>query len=303
MRSALSLLLTFLASCTSMPARADNSIPNACAEAYVRGQVLRNDHKLVEARNVFRDCAQPTCKDFIVKDCSAWLDMVQTSLPAVVPIAIDEGGNALFAIKVSMDGAAFLSVLDGRSVEVDPGMHTFEFETPDGNKTEKTVMVPEGDKWVRVAVTLSAPPTAPAAPSRSPEKSGPVPVTPVASGAARRDGDRSTSSHAVPWRGVGLVVAGVGVAGLGVGTFFGLDALTKRNAAGCGSQEVCPSADAKNELNAARHAGNFANAFLAAGAVLTVSGIVLWALAPRHPVRVATRLDKESLTLVASGSW
>jgi hypothetical protein len=300
MKRAVCLLSILLTSYTSLSARGDST--NSCAEAYVRGQVLRNDHRLVEARDVLRDCAQPRCKDFIVRDCSAWLDIVQASLPAVVPVAVDDAGNALLEIKVSMDGAAFLSVIDGRSVEVDPGMHTFEFETPDGHKTEKTVMVPEGDKWVRVAVTLSAPAAVVAPPPPAPERGLPQSSAPVAKAVAPHE-RRTVSSHATPWKTVGLVVAGAGVAGLGVGSFFGFEALSKRNAAGCDSQEACPSPDAKSKLDASRRAGNLATAFLAAGGALTVSGTVLWILAPSRPIRVATRFDPGGFTFVVGGSW
>jgi hypothetical protein len=188
-------------------------------------------------------------------------------------------------------------------VEVDPGMHTFEFKTPDGRKTEKTVMVPESDKWVRVAVTLPAAPAPPAAPPPTPEKTRPVPGRSVASGAPAADRPRTAATRASPWKSVGLATAGVGAVGLGVGTFFGFDAMSKRSAAGCNSQDACLTAGAKNELDASRRSGDFATAFLVAGGALSVSGAVLWALAPGRPVSVATRVDTGHVTVVLSGSW
>ena len=89
-------------------------------------------------------CVQPSCKDFIVKDCSDWLGEVKTALPTVVPVAVDPTGNALVDVKVSMDGAQLVAKIDGRSVEVNPGLHSFVFEMADGTKAQKNVLVAEG---------------------------------------------------------------------------------------------------------------------------------------------------------------
>ena len=37
------------------------------------------------------------------------------------------GGGDIFAVRVSMDGAALVSRLDGSALAVDPGQHTFAF--------------------------------------------------------------------------------------------------------------------------------------------------------------------------------
>jgi hypothetical protein len=305
MRRGLFGLLVCSGAWLSSWARADDSAVNSCAGSYVRGQILRNDHKLVEARDVLRDCAQPVCKDFIVKDCSVWLDMVQASLPAVVPVAMDEGGNTLYDIKVAMDGKALVSNLDGRSVEVDPGLHTFEFETPDGRRVDKTVLVPEGDKQVRVAITLSRPEEAVAAPALAEKAPFPQPATapPPPAPAATGEMQGVGTQGGPPWKSVGLAVAGAGVLGVAVGAFFGLDAISKKNAANCNAQAVCPSSGQKAELDASIRSGNVSTASFAAGGILAAAGVAFWAFAPRPSLRVAMRLEPGAFDISASGSW
>jgi hypothetical protein len=133
-------------------AHADESRGNDCAGAYVRAQTLRNDRKLIDARNALRVCVQPTCKDFIVKDCVNWLDQTQASLPTVVPVATDRDGNDLAGVVVEMDGKPLLERIDGHSIEVDPGAHTFTFFAPDGTKTVRQVLISEGEKGKPIGV-------------------------------------------------------------------------------------------------------------------------------------------------------
>ena len=87
------------------------SAPNAradavatCDDAYVKAQEARKDHRLIEARDALRVCAQATCRSFIVKDCSAWFDQVQAAVPTVVPLANSRDGSDLLDVTVSLDG-------------------------------------------------------------------------------------------------------------------------------------------------------------------------------------------------------
>lgn len=143
--------------------------PNACADAYAHAQELRSKRQLLGARNALRVCAQQTCPSFIVKDCTTWLDEVQASLPSVVPVATDGAGNDLVGVKVSMDGQVLFESSDGRSVEVDPGRHSFTFELGAGAAegtppVVKQVVVAEGEKNKRIAVVLRRPGAAQATP-------------------------------------------------------------------------------------------------------------------------------------------
>jgi hypothetical protein len=139
------------------PVQADTA--SACSDAYSSAQELRTKRKLLGAREALRICSQATCPSFIVKDCTTWLDEVQASLPSVVPVATDAAGNDLAGVRVSMDGAVLFESSDGRSVDVDPGKHSFTFEF-NGPQTEeapavvKHVVVAEGEKNKRISAVL-----------------------------------------------------------------------------------------------------------------------------------------------------
>ncbi|MGO8998219.1 MAG: hypothetical protein ACLQVI_33275 [Polyangiaceae bacterium] len=160
-------------------AHADNS----CSDAYARAQELRSKRKLIGAREALRICSQSNCPGFIVKDCTSWLDEVQASLPSVVPIATDAAGNDLTGVKVSMDGQVLMESSDGRSIEVDPGNHTFTFELT-GAQGEgapaavKHVVVAEGEKNKRIAAIIAKPGAAVAVAPQVQVQVQPVPYQP-----------------------------------------------------------------------------------------------------------------------------
>jgi hypothetical protein len=48
----------------------------ACLDASSQAQSLRDAHKLVEARQKLRVCAQAACPGVVQRDCLSWLDAV-----------------------------------------------------------------------------------------------------------------------------------------------------------------------------------------------------------------------------------
>ncbi len=285
-------------------ARADGTTPAVCSDAYTRAQVLRNEHKLVQARDALRVCAQVTCKDFIVKDCTTWLDQVEASLPSVVPVATDEGGNDVMNVRVSMDGTPLVEHLDGGSIPVNPGAHTFTFETAAGVRVDKQVVVSEGERNKRVVVQLSkgsgAAPTPPitTAPPAAPVTSS-APLTPTASSASS-GADQSSS---VPWKPIGIGVGAVGVVGLAIGAGFGVDASSKKSAAGCDSNSHCPSAQAASTLRGAKSSADLSTVFFVAGGLLAAGGVTLWVLAPSSPVQASASAGDHLFAIDVRGTW
>jgi hypothetical protein len=127
-----------------------------CNAAYQDGQVARDAHKLLKAREQLRVCASATCPGFITKDCSDWLKDLEPRVPSVVFTAKNAAGADVTDVKVTMDGAPLADKLDGIAVEVDPGPHTFGFEGGDG-RVEQKVLVAEGTKAQHVAITFGTP--------------------------------------------------------------------------------------------------------------------------------------------------
>ena len=278
------LLVPFVAS----EARADKPGAAECSDAYTRAQTLRRDRKLIDARDALRICAQPECKDFIVKDCTTWLDQVQSSVPTVVPVATDQDGNNLPGVRVSMDGRPLLDSIDGRSIEVDPGTHTFSFEAPDGKKADKEIVVAEGEKSKHVAVVLERPRTAQAA-------------TPVSSAPLAQASGAPPEGHGSPLKTAGIVTTVVGGAGLVAGAFFGFEAMSKKSDAGCNGIQCSSSGDAE-KLRSAQSDGDLSTVFFVAGGVLAAAGVTIWAIAP-GAVQATPSVGSHDAGLLVRGEW
>jgi hypothetical protein len=213
-----------------------SAVRRSCASSYERGQELRQASKLRRAREVLIGCSRAACGDFVQRECSKWITQIDGETPSVVLLAKDEVGVAVLDVEVTMDGELLTSRLDGRAVQVDPGMHDFTFKTGSGAMVERRVAITLGERNRVVSVDLPAsaarasapaaktetrdakaapsPPAEPAAAPRLQLKTSPpddLPPTP------------SPSEHggsALPY-----VVGGVGV--LGVGGYALLYAMAK----------------------------------------------------------------------------
>ena len=201
------IALTLVATATLAPLRASADV-QACLAASEKGQRARSAGKLREARDQFLVCGNEGCPAMVRRDCAQWQGEVISILPSVVFGAKDKGGRDLFDVTVSMDGETLVRKLDGKSVPVDPGPHTFKFEIPGSPPVVERALVKEGEKTRVITVTFDGGAGAAAAGGSAGE------------GAPGPDGDRgskpggaSEGGHTVfPW-----IVVGVGVATMAAG--------------------------------------------------------------------------------------
>jgi hypothetical protein len=220
MRAMVVLVGVLGASAAVTTAAADEK--KACTEAYVAAQTLRDQHRLLAARDQLRICARKECsanmQGLMIKDCTDWLAQVEATIPSIVFEATDGHGNDLSAVKVTIDGHPLADKLDGSALQVDPGKHRFAFDDADGlAQVESTIVVREGDKDRRVRVTFGT--------SRSGVVTPAQPKTP--------DGASGTPTAA--W-----VILGVGAAGVIAGSVFGVMALN--DGSHLNTQTGCPKA-------------------------------------------------------------
>ncbi len=223
MKIALTFGLSAAAVLAVRPAWCDEK--SACLEAVAQGQNLRDEHRLVEAREQFRICASPACPAVVKADCATWAVEAERSIPTVLTSAKDAAGNDVADASVAIDGVVVASKLDGQPIAVNPGPHTFRFVRTDGTTAEQRIVLEPGRKLIPVAVILRGSVVAPApklAPPPSLLRPAPVAVVPAASvapasaeaasgghgndGLAHRGLDRGGSGGRRTWRGNGLRV-------------------------------------------------------------------------------------------------
>jgi hypothetical protein len=196
-------------------------------------------------------------------DCARRLDELDKAQPTIVFEVKDASGRDVTDVKVTMDGKALTERLNGRPVPVDVGEHFFTFEVdvqPPVTLT-RTLVLAEGEKGRRERIVLgraraSAPAPVPPLTHSSPESVGPSPVGPEPPNAPsasteprpphppRRSrppptddepptGGESPTDHAhaasssngqKTWA---VVLGGVGVVGVAVGSVSGLLSMSK----------------------------------------------------------------------------
>jgi hypothetical protein len=263
-------------SIAALPAHAADKAE--CVNAYSKAQSLRDAHQLASAREQLRICARPVCTQFIVQDCTSWLADVEPRIPSVVLAAKDANGSELADVTVSLDGKVFAQKLDGRSMELDPGQHTFSFVSADGRKVETSILVLEGQKARPVAVAFAAPkPVAAGAPASPPAvTSPPEGVAPVGHGSKT----------------LAFALGGVGLGGMVVGGIFGALAMSRSSKAKdeC-SPTNCPSTahdEAVVDHDAASQAATISTIGFVAGGALAALGAILLLKSPSEEAKGAT---------------
>ncbi len=216
-------------------------------------------------------------REKVAKDRANALQPKLTQLAIDVPAAVRVPG-----LVVKRDGEAVHDGQWGSPVPVDPGNHTLEASAPGKQTWTKTQDVEGVGQTVTVQVeALADAPVAPP-PAAGPTPAGPAPATP-----------ESTPSSSSPLKTVGLIVGGVGIVGLGVGTAFGVIALSKNSAANsghCGGSlggaNQCDATGVSDRSDAVS-AGNVSTIGFVAGGLLLAGGATMWLLAPSSSVQVA----------------
>jgi hypothetical protein len=243
----------------------------ACINASEQALTLRKQGKLHDALRQLAVCADAACPGEVKTECASRIAGVDAAMPTLVFGATDGAGNDLRDVKVSMDGAPLVTTLDGRPISVDPGEHTFRFETTGQPAVEKKLVVREGEKDRRESVMLGTP--APA-PSPAPAPVAPPVVTP-------------SPSWWTTQRTLAVVAGGVGVAGLVVGGIFGGLAMSDQSQekTNC-STGGCPNhGQAVADYNTGNDNATVSTVGFIAGGVLLAGGAVLFFTA--HDAAVA----------------
>jgi hypothetical protein len=221
-------------------------------------------------------------------------------------LALSDEAKATAGLEVRLDGEVVALALMGTAVPVDPGDHALHVTAPGmkawdttaktaGEGATSTLTVPALEKDPNAVTT---PPTPVVAPTPGTATSAPPP--PADTGASPGSTQRT----------IALVVGGAGVVALGIGTYFGVAALSKKGDenAQCpgGSTGPCNPTGVSISQTAASD-GNVASVLLGVGAVAVVGAGVLWLTAPKGTPTAAWRVSplvgRDSAGLTVQGGW
>jgi hypothetical protein len=231
--------------CTS-EARGDET--ESCIASHEQSQMLRKDGKLRAAREQMINCSRDVCPKLLRKECSGWMSEVDEAIPSVVIEAKGPDGQDLVEMKVTVDGQPLTDKLDGRAVNVDPGVHVFKFEIPKVKPREEKIVIREGQKARKIVVDFSPP-----KPATSATATSTAPIT-----------EPPPDKVVRPVPTLVYVLGGVGLVALGTSAFFEAKGLGQRSdldAKGC--KPGCPQED----VDAAKQSILIGDILLGAGVV------------------------------------
>jgi serine/threonine-protein kinase len=199
---------------------------------------------------------------------------------------------------VKRDGIVLDHAAWGTAIPVDPGAHSITAEASGRDTWSTTAQVAEAGKTLTVDVpelkaTAAASAKPPVGSSTAPIVEASAPATPVATDAA---------GGAPPyWTGrriVGVAMAGVGLAALGVGGILGLTAKSQYNTA---AGET--GAPRHTDSQSAYDAGNVATIVVGVGGAVAAAGLVLWLTAPSAAPSASPQVGTDGRQVLVRGSF
>ncbi|MGZ3452042.1 MAG: hypothetical protein ACXVEF_20710 [Polyangiales bacterium] len=186
---------------------------------------------------------------------------------------------------VQVDGAYVPNAALAEPRMVNPGKHVVTARVDNGPLATGEVQLKEGEKRV-VVLTIA---TQPAPASSTPEPAGSAapaptsfeskpPPTPLPEKELPPPKDTGDTQ-----RYIAVASGGLGIAGLALGTYFGLSAQSKAHDADpyCPTSTTCTNAQGVTLRHDAIGKANLATVVVIGGAVLLGAGVVLWITAPR----------------------
>ncbi|HWZ92331.1 MAG TPA: hypothetical protein VNW92_25880 [Polyangiaceae bacterium] len=210
------------------------------------------------------------------------------------------------AIELSLDGTKLPSSLWSVGVPVDPGTHTLSVSAPgkktwtgnfEANKASSQVTVPVLEDAPVEAPSGAAVPAVPPEPM-APKATAPTPLAPEPSASSPGHGQRLAA----------IVVGGVGIAGVAVGSIFGLMVKPEYNkSAPFCNGDHCSDQGLSYRQSAFDKASISTIAFAVGGAGL-VGGAVLWLSAPSNPehnpgVALRAGVDPSGARIAVGGAF
>ncbi len=213
------------------------------------------------------------------KDGQARADRLATQLSKLT-INVDRSNGSVSGFEVSRAGEKLSPTLWGTAVPVDPGSWQITATAP--GYRPLTLSVSVGPDGARAALEIPALQPLPAPPHAvTPALPSPPPAL-----ALFRDGPtgESAATNSSDEHTYGLILMGVGVAGVGVGSVFGIQAIHDNNRAkrDCDGK-TCFTESGKRASDSAKKAALGANVGVLGGTAVLLGGAILYFTAPSDP--------------------
>jgi hypothetical protein len=275
--TALAIAVAAAALAAPSPSRAADPTTADCLGANDKSISLRNDHKLGAARAQLLVCAASSCPADIRNECTRRVADVNAAMPTIVFEVKDGAGRDLSAVKVSMDGQPLAERLEGTALSIDPGVHTFAFEAAGQPKVEKQLVIREGQKGRREPVTIGAAGAKAVTPAQTTAAAPEKTTSQVSASTADLSPAQPAGGHGLGGQKMAALVAGgIGIVGVGLGTVFGLQAMSKYNDANGVCPDKCSDQTGVELWKSTRSAGNASTVAFIVGGVGLAAGAVLW---------------------------
>jgi hypothetical protein len=277
-------IASLLIAVTPRLAAAADPTAASCLKANNSAVELRNDNKLQASRAQLLVCAAKSCPVDIRKECLRRVDEMNAAIPTIIFEAKDGSGNDLSAVTVIMDGEPFAERLDGTALPIDPGEHTFTFVTEGHPPVKAQFVIREAQKNRRESITLGAILRSDRdrdgvadAEDACPDNAG------VKTDDAKTNGCPPARVEPTPpapglgtQKALGIFTAGVGVVGLGVGSIFGMMAMSQKDDAQNACPDRCANQSGVNLWSDAKRTAQIADIAFVVGGVGIVGGSLLW---------------------------
>jgi serine/threonine-protein kinase len=227
-------------------------------------------------------------------------------------VTVAKENDGIDGLTVTRGKEGVLKGLWGVAVPVDAGDYMVRASAPGYKPFEQTINVPADAASATINVPkLEVDPdqAAPAEPVPvEPPAAPPVVAPPVAPPPGQDRGPADDSDPGSTQRTIGLVVGGVGLIGIGVGAFFGLDAISKNDDAKalCPRGNVCDDPDGVSLTDDAKKAATISNIAFGAGGAALAGGVILFLTAPSKSdtaLRVSPTLGARQAGLSVAGSF
>jgi hypothetical protein len=261
----LASLFATVATTTQSWSQSSGDTTKACLDAYGNAQEFRKNNDLLKARQALWTCAGATCPAIVQNDCTAWLGQVADAIPSVVLEAKLDNDN-VFDVSVSLDGTPVATQLDGKPVEINPGLHTFVFERPGAAPVEKKVIIAAHAKSQVILAEWTTPP-------------------PISRSGSTHAGGEASTPMVRPIPPLAYVLAGTSVAAFGAFAVLGItgDAIKGNlQSSSCASLHDCDTSTVSSLET------RFVAADIAAGvgALAAVGAITVFLLRPERAAQV-----------------